>query len=192
MITIIVLTVIFALANRARGSKLFEKSLSTQLSRIVATGAMAIATGFLSSFVNPDIPFWGFFVFWLLLFGWSVPGTGRYFVSITGDKEAWKQKEIKTIDWVLEKLPIKEDDPLSLKIKATIGMCLRQALILPAIVFLSFYLDSYQVVASLLLPVFMGLSFFVSGYISKTRPVEIAEYLCGAMMGLLVSGIIIK
>lgn len=191
MTVTILLIIIFALANRARGSKFFEKSNSTQLARIAATGIMATATGLVSGFYT-EIPYWALFVFWILLFGWSLPGTGRYFVSITGDKEAWKQKEISFIDWILEKLPIKEENSLSLKIKATIGMCLRQSLILPAIVFLSFYLDNYQIIGSVLLPMFMGLSFFVSGYISKTRPVEIAEYICGALMGLLVSGIIIK
>ena len=168
----IIFTAAFAVLNRARGSKLFEKTTSTQVARIVSAMGMAGLTLYFSQYpkLTGFIAFIGFFL-------WALPGWGKYAGMTTG-RDSRHETEIKWIDRVLDQLPIKGIQELG-----GIGMALRMVYAAPVLFAISFVeVGAYW---SCLLTPLMGAVYYVTGKLWKDKGWHYGEYVSGGILGYL-------
>ena len=168
----IIFTAAFAVLNRARGSKLFEKTTSTQVARIVSAMGMAGLTLYFSQYpkLTGLIAFVGFFL-------WSLSGWGKYAGMTTG-RDSRHESEIKWIDWALDKLPTD-----NVRLLGGAGMALRCTYAAPVLFAISFIeVGAYW--ACLLTPL-MGAVYYVTGLIWNDKGWHYGEYVSGAILGYL-------
>ena len=172
---LISMMLLFAILDRARGSKLFDLITSTQVSRIVSTGLMATAVMGISGNIYTLLA-------WPLLFGWSIAGWGVYQGTATGTRSNFTEKEFAPVDWLMSKISYFDDinratvTDLECRLWGTIAMALRQMLLAPYIVAIG---GTWQVV---LIPL-MALPYMAAGYLVKRDHIMYAEYASGAVLG---------
>lgn len=158
------LVIAFAVLNRARGSRLFELTSSTGVSRIVATFLMAAAT---TSLVFPDRMLFVMPWVWVSLLVWCTPAWDAYWSAEIGD------------------------DPKHSRLWGLGMMTLRMALVMPCLTglaVLSGHTDRALFANGALL---LGLPYYLLGFIVPVGYVIFAsELTVGAILGALVFAII--
>lgn len=162
-------TILYAMANRLRGTKLGGATESTTISRIVCCLAMAsVAQSILGALVL-------FIGFWLAF----LPGWGRYLGAIVNNVIA-NEKEVWVIDYIMDRFI------LSPTIWGTIAMCLRFLMFAPALAIYTWVVNgSYLPLLGVPL---MG----IVCYIFRKRAGKgwaLCEYAYGAVLGIIVKAI---
>lgn len=171
--------ILMAFLNRCRGSGFYGYLEYNE--RISATVLMIFCCALY-------LQNWLTFFCWPFLFFWCVFGWGKYFSAATGHVNV-NEKEFAPVDWAMKKLGISTRDGIDAKIWGTIAMALRHSLILPFIIAIALIGGDFERIYWALLFPLMGVSYFVGGLISQKRCIEIAEYLCGAIIAIMVIGV---
>lgn len=162
---------VFAFLNRARGSKLFEKTTSTQVARIVSAMGMGLLVMYFSVYPKTTglIAFVGFFL-------WSLPAWGKYAGMAIG-RDSSHEKETAWIDNILDRFT------LPFQLEGAIGLSLRMLYAAPVLFAISFVeVGNYW--ACLLTP-FMGAVYYLTGLIWKDKGWHYGEYAAGGILGYL-------
>jgi hypothetical protein len=173
----IFIAIVFAFLNRARGSKLFEKTTSTAVARLASTLAMAVVVTLMAgphhSF-RPILAWAWASLFLALLFGW-----GKYAGAAVGSGRK-DETEFAPVDWLMQFLPIKND-----RIWGAVAMGLRLSLLAPSLLGLAFLTDGAYWPA--LFTPLMGLGYLAGGYaLGPGKGWMFGEYCTGAILGVLL------
>lgn len=171
--------VLFALLNRARGSKLFGLTASTTVARIVSTLGMALLT----YWAHPKLSvlLWSF----ASLFFWQVFGWGKYFAAIHGQIDP-NGGRMQWVDWAMERIGMPTNTVEQRKKWGTVAMGLRQTLLIPFIVGLAYLTDDPAKLWLVPVTPLLGLAYYMGGKISQQYSVFIAELIVGAVIGIIV------
>ena len=163
----------FALLNRARGSKLFDLTKSTQFARIASTHVMAAlvlaCTGSLACGV------WA----WATLYLWALFGWGKYAGAAIGVGLNRAEREFPPVDWVMERLPITDE-----RLWGAVAMSLRMLLALPCTLGLAYLTDGASW-PSLFVPL-MGAVYVPCGHHFGARGWKYSEYCAGGILGVVL------
>lgn len=174
----IFIAIIFALLNRARGSKLFERTTSTAIARIASTLAMAVVVTLMAGPQHSFRPIlaWAWAsLFVALLFGW-----GKYAGAAVGAGRK-DEAEFAPVDWLMEFIPIRSD-----RLWGALAMGLRLSLLAPALLGLAF-LTHGAYWPALFTPL-LGLTYLAGGYLfGPGKGWAVGEYCTGAALGVLLS-----
>ena len=117
---------------------------------------------------------------------WRTPGWGDFFPAVHGVKSGYRTTgDAKWATWLSDLVWRVNPKPgLQLRLKATLDMAMRQALIVPTIVFAAVYMQHlWGLLACAGFPL-MGLAYLIGGLLSKERAVEIAEYINGFLIAI--------
>ena len=178
--------VVMAIANRARGSKLFGHTTSTVVARLVATFAMGAATGLIllngrgtAFFI--EVLLWS----WVSLMIWCTPAWDRYWGACLGNPgtaHGWPP-----VEWVMAKFfpPLPAADCPYMRFWGVVAMGLRQSLMslwLVGLMFIAGNFSDFFVIAFTLL---MGIWYFLGSFILPANAVMFGELTIGASMGIL-------
>jgi hypothetical protein len=165
MVYLITMSFIFAILNRARGSKLFDKTKSTQVARLVSTALMAglIAGGVFQ-----------FAALWLALYFWSLFGWGKYAGAATTGFMP-NEKEFAPVDWVMKRLPF----ALNTRMWGAVAMGLRMTLAIPAVLIAG---GSWLVLSTPLI----GMVYWPCGLMFPKQGWKAGEYAGGAILGAIL------
>ena len=169
--SILIFVFAFALLNRARGSKLFELTSSTQVARVSVAMAQAMLVMYFSDYpkLTYTIALVGFFL-------WSLPAWGKYAGMAIG-RDSSHEKETAWIDKILDRFE------LPFQLEGAIGLALRMTYAAPVLFAISFVeLGAYW--ACLLTPL-MGLCYYVTGLLFKDKGWHYGEYVAGGILGAL-------
>ena len=168
----LIIPIIFAILNRARGSKLFDHTKSTQVSRIVSTCGMALVV--LAMTLNLSAFLWA----WASLFFWSLPGWGKYAGAAIG-AGLKDETEFPPVDWAMRQITIRNP-----RIWGGVAMGLRMLLAAPCLIGLAYLCDGNYWPA--LLTPLMGLIYTPCGYIFGMHGWKAGEYISGFVLGFYV------
>lgn len=164
----------FAFLNRARGSKLFDLTTSTTVSRLASTFAMAALVMLASG--DWLAAAWA----WASLFLWAVPEWGKYLGAACGNPINEAEKGFVPSEWVVGLLPLRNS-----RTRGLIGTAVRMSLAVPCGVGIA-YLTGGPMWPALLAPA-MALPYFGLGLVLDSgRAWKYGEYGAGAVLGLLV------
>jgi len=146
------------LFNRARGSRLYEETDSTEAGRLVSMGLMALCVGAL------ELPDWhvAFELFcwtYISLMLWCTPAWDKYWSEEIGN------------------------DPDHSRLYGLACMTARQALFVPVVVGDALILGHLDRAVYAGVFVLMGLPYYVYGFINKAHAVEFSEFTDGAIIG---------
>lgn len=175
--------IVFALLNRARGSRLYGLTDSTLAGRLIATGLMAAVTAWASGGPSAPVLAWT----WASLMLWCSFGWGRYFVAATGGPIA-DERESRWVDWVMDRLRLPTDTPLRRRIWGSVAMGLRQSFLTPSLVGLAILSGHPDRAGFALLTPLLGLCYLPAGFARPRDPIPVAELALGAALGLLILG----
>ena len=170
---------LFALLNRARGSKLFGLTTSTTVARIVSTFGMALLTYW--AYPKLSVLLWSF----ASLFFWQVFGWGKYFAAIHGNIDP-KGGGMKWVDWVMDRLDLPIFTVEERKRWGTVAMGLRQTLLAPFIIGTAALTGNASMAWLAVITPFLGIPYYIGGKISQQFSVLIAELIIGAVIGAIV------
>ena len=171
--------VLFALLNRARGSKLFGLTRSTTVARVISTTGMALLT--YESHPTLAVLLWSF----ASLFFWQVFGWGKYFAAVHGHIDP-NGGGMRWIDRAMDRLDLPTFTAEERKRWGTVAMGLRQTLLIPFIVGLALLTgDPGKAWLAAFTPLF-GLPYYIGGKLNQKYAVLIAELILGAMIGAIV------
>lgn len=151
----------FAILNRARGSKLFDFTDSTEIGRLVSTGVMSLMTALLFLPQN-EIVITAQIITWACLMLWCSFGWDKYWSATIGH------------------------DPHHSRLWGLGMLTLRMSIGAPAIIYpavLSFHPENYWYALGVLT---LGLPYYLWGYIYPRAPIPAAEYTVGALLGLFI------
>lgn len=153
------LVIPFAILNRARGTKLFGKTTSTVIGRLVATWLMALLILFVLAIEGKEA-LWGGLYAWGTLMLWCTPGWDAEWAATIGN------------------------DPIHSRIWGLYHLIIRMQLILPFFLGMAYFFDTsyFWALGSLTL----GLPYYIAGYASKLKPILYAELGVGALIALFV------
>lgn len=171
--------VLFALLNRARGSKLFGLTTSTTVARIVSTVGMALLT--YQSHPTLGVLLWSF----ASLFFWQVFGWGKYFAAIHGNIDP-KGGGMRWVDWLMDRLDLPTFTVEERKRWGTVAMGLRQTLLAPFVLGLAYLTDDPGMAWLAVFTPFLGIPYYLAGKISQKYAGLIAELIIGALIGAIV------
>lgn len=169
---------LYAILDRARGSKLFGLTHSTTEARLVSAFGMSL----LSAMAFPSLPVF----LWSLasLYFWQVFGWGKYFAAVHGHIDPGGGS-VKPVDWLMRRLNLPTDTEEDRKRWGTVAMGLRQAFIAPYFIGLAVLSGHYDRALLAAFTPFMGIPYYLGGKISQQHAVEIAELINGALIGVL-------
>ena len=168
----------FAALNRARGSKLFDLTTSTQVARAASTFAMAVLAMLAADPQTADLKavlLWT----WATLYLAMLPGWGEYVGFAIGVREGEPEKEFAPVDWLMRRLPIR-----NLRLWGGVAMGLRMALLAPCVIGLA-YLTGGSYWWALATPL-TGLVYVPCGWIFGAKGWGYGEYCAGAVIGVLL------
>ena len=157
MIIFILIIIIFSLANRARGCRIFNYVKSTVITRLITMSVMSITT----LMIYPQEPIYSPFIYLGLLMLWCSFGWDYFWSAAIGDSA------------------------IHSRIWGTIAMTIRQSLIIPFYSYIIFITDApwWHIFYSCSL-FFMGLPYFIFGKIyNDDRRVSYSEYTIGGIIG---------
>lgn len=165
-----------AFLNRAAGSKLYGKTDSTQLGRIVFAVGVAVPWGVLTNS-------WLFPLLAIALWFWRWKGWGDFFAAIHGRKSEWRTTgDAPWAVWLSDKIwNIDPKEGMETKLKATLDMSIRMSLIIPAVIISGNYLHA------LAFPL-LGIAYFISGLFGEKNAGKRAEYACGVIIAAMLWG----
>jgi hypothetical protein len=178
---------LFAVLNRARGSKTFELFNSTTAARIVATLGMAVLTMLASQTYHPNtLVLW----VWGTLYLWTVPGWGKYFGACVGGRFNSMETEFVPVDWLMVRLPYFRDVYLARasdtkrRLWGTVAMGLRMSLAAPCVIGISYIEDgnAWPAIYTLLL----GVPYLIAGYVFRANHILYAELAVGCGLALII------
>lgn len=163
MIQVIITMLAFAVANRARGSKFFGLTESTEFGRIIATFIMALAMGFVyyvPNYMKMDV---SIMFSWPLLVLWATFGWDAYWSAEIGNdpvhSEGWGVKE----------------------------MAFRMCWAIPSMVVYCWLSNHWEgLVYAAGIPL-MALPYYLYGKLTKRWVIELSEPTNGLLMGYLYS-----
>lgn len=151
----------YALLNRARGTKLFNLVNSTVIGRLLSTMLMAVSA---SLAVIPEtllmLEVFGWL--WASLMLWCTPAWDKYWSAAIGH------------------------DPDHSRLWGLAMMTLRMTLGAPAIIGLAFIINKPLHAYYALGTLFMGLPYYVFGYLRPQKPIDYSEPVVGAILGLMI------
>lgn len=168
----------FAALNRARGSKLFNLTTSTQAARAVSTFAMAVLTMLAADPQTADLKAVLLWV-WVSLYFAMLPGWGEYVGFAIGVREGVPEKEFAPVDWLMRRLPIKH-----MRLWGGVAMGLRMALLTPCVIGLA-YLTGGSWWWALATPL-TGLVYVPCGLLFGAKGWGYGEYCAGGVIGVLL------
>lgn len=181
--------IVFALLNRARGSRLFDETNSTTISRALSMWVMAIIAGGLARIYGGSIKIEGFAIFtsWTLLMLWCSFAWDNYWSAAIGNPTDITKKAFAPVDWIMGKLP-----PMPLRLWGTVAMGLRQMLLAPFLIFLAVSVGNVNMLALCAAPILFGVPYLIAGFLPKQiPPIAFAELVVGGCIGLLVALLLI-
>lgn len=162
------LFVFCAILNGARGSKLFNLTISTTISRVLCALSLAVVYGVLSgNTTSMLIVAIGYMV-------WAIPGWGKYFSAYHGNDNR-SESEIGWIDRIGYRF-VKDNN----KLRGVLCMGLRGLYLYP--MFLALGTPVIGLLAAL-----QGVPYYVAGTVSSGT-IRHAEYMWGGAMGLMLWG----
>lgn len=168
----------FAALNRARGSKLFDLTTSTQAARAASTFAMAVLTMLAADPVSSDLKavlLWT----WAALYLAMLPGWGEYVGFAIGVREGVPEREFAPVDWLMRHLPIK-----NMRLWGGLAMGMRMALVSPCVLGLA-HLTGGSYWWAIATPL-VGFTYLPCGLIFGAKGWEYGEYCAGALIGVLL------
>lgn len=160
MYTTLSTIVLCALLNRAAGSKFFDTLKSSLVSRILATGLMALALS--------NVILWPFLLLWRTLAGSSDASAALHGHALDG--------KVKYLNWATKWL--KEDTENRRRIKGSVRMGLKHLSLLPI---------AYVVGGMWYLVPLIGLIYYFVGLVvSDSRALAVVEILVGAAICIIL------
>lgn len=157
---------VFAVLNRARGSRLFGLTDSTEIGRIVSMFLMALVTSLYAALNTEVILYVVLFVFAGLLL-WASPAWDSLWSAEIGN------------------------DPNHSKLWGLARMTIRQMLILPTLIGFAFLVQHTSNLPWTFLVLTYALPYLVFGAIDKETAIPRSEYTIGALIGLTIYKIMI-
>lgn len=173
----------FVFLNVGAGRKFWVTS-STQLGRVLfAAGGAALAT--FAAF--GDI--WLFMGVFVGLYLWRLSGWGDFFAAIHGKKEHWRSSgDAIWATKIADKIwPIDPKEGMETKLKSTLDMSIRMALIVPVVAFYHAYTGNYAGIVTALAFPLMGIAYFIGGLPREHKySVVVAESICGIIIAAML------
>lgn len=178
MLNAILFSACFGVLNRARGSKLFEQTDSTQIGRIVAAFGMAYLAMLASRLVGARANALLLWVFVSVYLG-MLPGWGKYAGAAIGAQIDPEEREFLPVDWIMKRLPLEQG-----RIWGGMAMCLRLMLLMPCVIGVAFITGGNPLWA--LLTPLLGWCYWITGLVFDEGAWGKGEILSGALLGLLI------
>lgn len=185
---IFLLMLSFAILNRARGSDFFGLIPSSLMTRIIATGLMALIASLyfvLNDHLNPLIHL----ALWVGLMIWATPGWGKYVGATLTGKDSQNDVEIRWIDWLGYKIFPYNGRKSRNRIRGAFCMNIRGGVFaIPMFIALGLFIspDAYWASAGMFL---QGLIFYIAGMFRNAALTgwRNAELATGAWLGFLIA-----
>ena len=167
----------FAILNRARGTKLFDRASSTTVARLVSACAMALIAGMASGSF--------YLILWLIpsLYLWMVLGWGKYVGAAIGQPINQYETEVRLIDWLMYKFPFTRG-----RLWGVISLSMRMSLAIPCVLGAALITGGNPLWV-LLVP-FLSIPYLLAGLAEASGAWALGEYASGFMLGFILAGVV--
>lgn len=184
----LLIILLFACLNRARGTQLFGLTTSTEAGRLVSMYGMAMLVAFLA-FLSSETDTHALMTFIVSFAGlllWCTFGWDNYWSAAIGNPTDITKPTFAPVDWIMSKLPA-----MPLRLWGAIAMGLRQSLATPTIAAIACIAGHPEHAIYGLATLFFGFIYMATGYGPNRYAIPIAEPFVGATLGFLFTQAII-